>query len=88
MASPDTLGFLLGDDGGCNPHDSVAPIPAAPLQLVGFLTPDGVVTSTCNGICDAGERLERPNGEAERCDPTPRSRLQSSFHSRPGFVRP
>lgn len=59
------------DGGGCNPHGRVATIPAALRQLVEFLTPTGAVSNYCNGACDAAEPLELPNGETERCDPTP-----------------
>jgi hypothetical protein len=83
----DTGGFVLGEDdafipplanavplddgGGCNPHGNVAVIPAALSQLIAFLTPDGVVENFCNGLCDAEGPLELPNGNAQRCDPTP-----------------
>ena len=83
----DTGGFLLGEDdafipplandvpsgdgGGCNPHGRAARIPAAIHQLIAFLTPNGVVENFCNGLCDAEGPLELPNGDAERCDPTP-----------------
>lgn len=83
----DTGGYVVGEDdafipplanrppdddgGGCNPHGRVATIPAALRQLVAFLTPTGAVSNYCNGLCDAAEPLELPNGEAERCDPTP-----------------
>ncbi len=83
----DTGGFVLGEDdafipplanavpsddgGGCNPHGNVAVIPAAIRQLMAFLTPDGVVANFCNGLCDAEGPLELPNGNAQRCDPTP-----------------
>lgn len=60
------------DDGGsCNPHGRAAVIPAALLQLISFLTPDGVVENFCHGLCDAAEPLEIPYGEATPCDPTP-----------------
>jgi hypothetical protein len=82
----DTGGYVLGEDdafipplenrppasdGGCNPHGRVAVIPAALRQLVTFLAPGGEIENFCNGLCDAAEPLERPNGEATRCDPTP-----------------
>ncbi len=83
----DTGGFVLGEDdafippltndvpsgdgGGCNPHGRTALIPAAINQLIVFLTPNGVVENFCNGLCDAEGPLELPEGEAERCDPTP-----------------
>jgi len=57
------------DGGGCNPHGRAAVIPAALLQLVDFLTPDGVVENFCNGLCDAAEPLEIPYGEAVPCTP-------------------
>ena len=83
----DTGGYVIGEDddfipplanrppaddgGGCNPHGRVATIPAALRQLVEFLTPTGAVYNFCNDLCDAAEPLELPNGEPERCDPTP-----------------
>lgn len=59
------------DGGGCNPHGRVAVIPAALLQLVEFLQPDGEAVNFCNGVCDAAEPLEIPYGDAQPCDPTP-----------------
>jgi hypothetical protein len=83
----DTASYVLGEDdafipplantppaddgGGCNPHGRAGLIPAALLQLVSFLTPDGVVENFCNGLCDAAEPLEIPFGDDVRCDPTP-----------------
>ncbi|RIL07305.1 MAG: hypothetical protein DCC71_03635 [Proteobacteria bacterium] len=60
-----------GEGGACNPHGRVGYIPAQLRQLAEFLTPTGVVTNYCNGLCDGAEPLERPDGATERCDPTP-----------------
>jgi len=56
-------------DGKCDPHGQRARIPASVDQLVAFMQPGGVITNTCNGLCDGGDPSEIPNGNATPCDP-------------------
>jgi hypothetical protein len=54
----------------CDPHGLRGFIPASVDQLLGFLTPDGVIENFCaDGVCDASEPNEIPFGNAEPCQP-------------------
>jgi hypothetical protein len=46
----------------CDPHGGPRVTPAAVRQLIDFLQPGGQVANFCNGICDAAEALEVPDG--------------------------
>jgi hypothetical protein len=50
----------------CDPHNFPRNIPAAIRSMLAFLQPGGQVSNFCNGLCDAGETLEIPNGGS--CD--------------------
>jgi hypothetical protein len=50
----------------CDPHNFPRNIPAAIRSMLNFLQPGGQVQNFCNGLCDAGETLEIPNGGS--CD--------------------
>jgi hypothetical protein len=63
------LANLQAEPNDCDPHGLQGLIPAALDQLREFLRPGGQVVNFCNGICDAGEPLELPNGLDEPCDP-------------------
>jgi hypothetical protein len=54
----------------CDPHGRRGFIPASVLQLRTFFTPGGMLLNYCtdNGLCDASEANEWPNGTAP-CDP-------------------
>ena len=58
-------------NGVCNPHGDRPRIPAGIRMLTNFLRPGGQIENTCNGVCDAGEPDEIPNGAAMPCDPLP-----------------
>ena len=54
----------------CDPHPLRGYIPDSVEQLLGFLTPDGVIENFCaDGVCDASEPNEIPFGAAEPCAP-------------------
>jgi len=55
----------------CDPHGRRGTIPASIDQLLGFLQPGGQIENFCtdNGVCDASEDYEKPNGESITCDP-------------------
>lgn len=52
----------------CDPHNGPRNIPAAIRSLINFLQPDGEIENFCDGLCDAAEPLEIPNGG--NCDGT------------------
>ncbi len=54
----------------CDPHGRRGFIPASVAQLLEFFTPDGRLHNFCtdNGVCDASEPFEWPNGQLP-CDP-------------------
>jgi hypothetical protein len=58
----------------CDPHNFPRNIPAAIRSLINFLQPGGQVQNFCNGLCDAAETLEIPNGGT--CDGTSPVMLQ------------
>ncbi len=54
----------------CDPHGLRGYIPDSVEQLLGFLTPGGVIENFCaDGVCDASEPNELPFGDAEPCNP-------------------
>jgi hypothetical protein len=54
----------------CDPHGLRGLIPASVDQLFAFFTPDGQIQNFCaDGVCDASEPNEIPNGAAEPCNP-------------------
>jgi hypothetical protein len=64
------LANLQAPDGSCDPHGRMAFIPAALDQLLLFLE-EGQVDNFCtdDGLCNASEPYEIPNGAAEPCNP-------------------
>jgi len=64
------LANLQAPDGSCDPHGRMALIPAALDQLLLFLGP-GQIESFCSddGLCNASEPYEIPNGNAQPCNP-------------------
>ena len=65
------LANLQAPDDACDPHGRQAFIPAAIEQLLTFLADGGQVENFCtdDGICNASEPFEIPNGDAEPCNP-------------------
>jgi hypothetical protein len=57
----------------CDPHGFRFPIPASLDQLLAFLQPGGTIFNFCtdDGVCNASDDNERPDGvaEASLCDP-------------------
>jgi hypothetical protein len=56
----------------CDPHGLRGYIPASIDQLRAFLTPGGKITNFCtdaDGVCDANQPSEIPDGDAKPCDP-------------------
>jgi hypothetical protein len=55
----------------CDPHGRRGFIPASVEQLLTFLQPDGQIENFCSddGLCNASEPFEIPDGETEPCDP-------------------
>jgi len=55
----------------CDPHGRRGTIPASIDQLLGFLQPGGQIENYCtdDGVCNASEDYEKPNGESTTCDP-------------------
>jgi hypothetical protein len=54
----------------CDPHGLRGRIPASLDQLLGFFRPGGVISNFCaDGVCDASEPNEIPDGAAAPCDP-------------------
>jgi hypothetical protein len=55
---------------GCDPHPLRGTIPASLDQLLGFFAPGGRIENFCaDGVCDASQPYEIPNGRATPCDP-------------------
>jgi hypothetical protein len=52
----------------CDPHGGPRDTPAAIRSLINFFQPGGQVENFCNGVCDAAEPLEIPDGGT--CDGT------------------
>jgi hypothetical protein len=52
----------------CDPHGGPRDTPAAIRSMINFLQPGGQVENFCNGVCDAAEPLEIPDGGT--CDAT------------------
>ena len=55
----------------CDPHGRRGTIPASIDQLLAFLQPGGQIQNFCtdDGVCNASEDYEKPNGESTTCDP-------------------
>jgi hypothetical protein len=64
------LANLQAPDGSCDPHGRMAFIPAALDQLLLFLD-QGQVENFCldDGLCNASQPYEIPNGSPEPCNP-------------------
>jgi len=56
------LANLQATPSRCDPHGREVLIPAALLQSERFHRPGGDIVNFCNGVCDAAEPLELPNG--------------------------
>ena len=65
------LANLQAPNGRCDPHGRQAFIPAALAQLLTFLEPGGKIENFCtdDGLCNASEPFEIPNGNAQPCNP-------------------
>jgi hypothetical protein len=65
------LANLQAPNGRCDPHGRQAFIPAALAQLLTYLAPDGRIENFCSddGLCNASEPFEIPNGNAQPCNP-------------------
>jgi len=63
--------------GVCDPHNGPRNTPAAVRQVIEFLQPGGQVQNFCNGICDAGDPSEIPNGGL--CDSSSPPMLQGTL---------
>ena len=63
--------------GVCDPHSGPRSIPAAVQQQIEFLQPGGQVKNFCNGICDAGDPSEIPDGGL--CDMSSPPMLQGAL---------
>jgi len=63
------LANQAASDGRCDPHGTRFTIPAGIAQTLDFLRPGGRVRSFCNddGLCNASEPFEIPNGAAQPC---------------------
>lgn len=64
------LANLQAPEGDCDPHGRMAFIPAHLDQLLLFLS-EGTLENFCtdDGICNASEPYEIPNGNAQPCNP-------------------
>jgi hypothetical protein len=69
QASIPPLANAAAADGRCDPHGMRFSIPAGVAQLLDFLRPGGRVRNFCtdDGLCDASEPFEIPNGAAQPC---------------------
>jgi hypothetical protein len=65
------LANLQAPNGRCDPHGRQGVIPAALAQLVTFFEPGGRIENFCtdDGLCNASEPWEIPNGDAQPCNP-------------------
>jgi hypothetical protein len=65
------LANLQAPNGRCDPHGRQAFIPAALAQLLAYLEPGGRIENFCtdDGVCNASEPFEIPNGAAQPCNP-------------------
>lgn len=67
------LSNTIVDPDRCDPHNFRFAIPASLTQLLDFLAPGGKIFNTCtdDGVCNASDNNERPDGVAEAalCDP-------------------
>jgi len=63
---------LQAQENRCDPHPIRLLIPASQEQLAAFFAPGGRIENFCaDGLCDASEPNEIPNGADEPCDPLP-----------------